>query len=81
MTSNREKRRIARDGALKLKGTDWDPTHFKARDPLERLQELVAAEAGALTAQVDCAACQQEREATQDATALCADHLAKAMGF
>ena len=45
MSSNREKRKIAREGAQKLKGTDWDPTGFVAKSPIERLQELAAQEA------------------------------------
>jgi hypothetical protein len=81
MTSNREKRKIAREGALKLKGTDWDPSTFRAKDPLEKLQELAAAEAGGMSATVDCEACRRERERLGDETALCAEHLAKAMGF
>lgn len=81
MTSNREKRKIAREGVLKLKGTDWDPSTFKAKDPLQKLQELVAAEAGGMTASVDCEDCRRERARLGDDTALCADHLAKAMGF
>ena len=83
-TSNREKRRIAREGARRLqKKEGWDTTAFKARDPKERLRELdqqvrdeaVYGEAGA------CEACVKARVEADDETALCEQHLAEAMGF
>ena len=83
MTSNREKRKIARGGALKLKGTDWDPAGFQAKTPAEKLQELAASEiaASAYGAESVCAECAAERSRLGDDTALCATHLAQAMGF
>ena len=83
MSSNREKRKIAREGAQKLKGTDWDPSGFVAKSPIERLQELAAQEAGqaAYSENMECAECVAERQKTGDETALCQKHLAEAMGF
>lgn len=83
MTSNREKRKIARGGALKLKGTDWDPAQFRAKTPAEKLQELVASEIGATAyaEETECSDCLAERTRLGDDTALCETHLAQAMGF
>ncbi len=83
-TSQREKRRIAREGARKLQQKPgWNTTDFRARDPKEKLRELdqqvrdqaVYAEAGG------CEACDEARAAADDDTALCETHLAEAMGF
>jgi hypothetical protein len=84
MTSEREKRRIAREGAQKLKNqAGWDTSKFKAKDPMEKLQELVAKEAaeGMAKAGEECEDCRKTREELNDETALCQTHLAKAMGF
>ncbi len=83
MTSNREKRKIGRGGALKLKGTDWDPAQFRAKTPTEKLQELAASEiaATAYGEESVCSECAAERTRLGDETALCATHLAQAMGF
>jgi hypothetical protein len=84
MTSEREKRRIARQGAQQLKNQPgWDPSQFKAKDPLQRLQELVASEMGetAYSPGQVCEECVKVRQATNDDTALCEKHLAQAMGF
>lgn len=84
MTSEREKRRIAREGAQKLKNQPgWDPSTFKAKDPIQKLQELVASEMGqsAYAPDAVCEKCAKVRADLNDETALCEEHLAKAMGF
>jgi hypothetical protein len=61
----------------------WDPARFVTETPQERLQQLdqelkdvqVYAEASG------CAACDAARASSADPTALCAKHLADAMGF
>lgn len=82
--SNRHKKRIVQEGLRALKKKPgWDVSAIGQTDPLEKLRDLdqeirgnqVYGESGV------CGACVKAREAEGDETALCDEHLAKAMGF
>ena len=82
--SKRQDRKKAREAAHKLrKDPSWNPSGFKAKDPMEKLRELEAQEKSeeAMQASQECADCSAARKETNDDTALCDDHLAAAMGF
>ncbi len=85
MTSKNQKRRAAREAAhrLRKKNPDWDPTKFKAKDPIEKLRELESEQRSKETYEgsTGCEACAGERQKSGDETALCEKHLAEAMGF
>lgn len=85
MSSKNSKRKAAREAAHKLRKSnpDWDPTQFKAKDPIEKLRELESEQKSAETyaGSAECEACTAEREKSGDETALCDQHLAEAMGF
>ncbi len=82
--SKRQDRKATRAAAHKLRNDpSWSTDGFTAKDPMEKLRELEAAEkaADALKAASSCEACASAQAETGDETALCDDHLAEAMGF
>lgn len=79
--SKRQRRKAAREGARKLRN---DPSWAAiAKDPMEKLRELDQELRGERVygESDECAACVKAREEAGDDTALCAEHLAEAMGF
>jgi hypothetical protein len=83
MTSNREKRRIAREGARALRARPgWDPARHAAEDGLEEARRQVGAErlASAAEQAAACAACVRRRAELGDETALCDEHFAALTG-
>lgn len=82
--SNRHKKRVVQDGLRALKKKPgWDVEAFARRDIESDLRDFdqqlrgnqIYGESG------ECADCEGLREKSGDKTALCDDHLAKAMGF
>lgn len=61
----------------------WDPAKQAREPPLEAMQRLNQAQANATVYEetTACAECGAARDAQQDDTALCAQHLAEVMGF
>ncbi len=61
----------------------WDPRKLVKEDPMDRLAEInqgLRSERTYDEADV-CEACASARDSQDDETALCAEHLAEAMGF
>lgn len=77
-------RKSAREAAHALRQkSEWDTRKFVAKDPLEKLRELDAAERPERVYKETeaCDSCMEQREVSGDETALCQTHLAQAMGL
>lgn len=84
MTSEREKKRIARSGAEALRQKPgWDPRQHTGTSPAEALRQLQQRDrqASAYHGAGDCAACAETRQQEGDESALCAAHLKAALGM
>lgn len=80
--SNRQKRKLAREGARKLKNdVSWGTGGVAT--PMEKLQQLDQEARGdrVYGASEECPDCVAVRQKSGDDTALCEAHLAEAMGF
>jgi len=83
MTSTREKKRIAREGARALRAKPgWDPARHQTEDAGDEARGAVRQEhvAAAATEAAACAACAQRRAELGDETALCDEHFAALAG-
>lgn len=59
----------------------WDPRRHVSEQPLEALQRLDQESRNDEIFELECEACLEARTQTGDQSALCAEHLAQAMGF
>lgn len=59
----------------------WDPRRHVSEQPLEALQRLDQEARNDEIFELECEACLEARAQTGDQSALCAEHLAQAMGF
>jgi hypothetical protein len=83
-TSNRQKKKIAQQGADALRQKPgWDPSSFQRSSAKDQLRELGSKEKseGAYQSSSTCAECVKTRTSLGDDTALCQKHLAEAMGM
>jgi hypothetical protein len=84
MTSRRQQRRLAREGAAALRGRPgWDPSRTAVEGPVDDLARQARAEdAAAMAARsVDCADCAARRRDLGDESALCDAHFAALVGI
>lgn len=82
--SNRQKKKSIEEGVRALRNKPgWDPASFVPADPMEKLLQLdqQSRDAATFAAAGECLQCTSMREASGDHSALCDEHLAKAMGF
>ena len=77
------RRSIARQVRQLKARPGWDPAARVTQSAEETLETLdqEARNAQVYASQVECTACLEERSDSGDASALCAAHLAEAMGF
>jgi hypothetical protein len=83
-TSKRQKKKIVQEGLKGLKNKPgWDVEAFRSAPPEENLRDFDQQLRGnrVFSQSDDCEDCLQLRQKSGDATALCDDHLAAAMGF
>jgi hypothetical protein len=83
-TSNRQKKKIAQQGADALRQKPgWDPSAFQKVSAKDQLRDLGSKEKseGAYQSASACVECVKVRESLSDDTALCQKHLAEAMGM
>jgi hypothetical protein len=83
MTSNREKKRSAKEGAERLRARPgWDPAQHKREAPSQALARLKSEEntRSAFARAEECPDCAQSRAQEQDESALCPAHLKAALG-
>ncbi|MBI5479204.1 MAG: hypothetical protein HY906_10125 [Deltaproteobacteria bacterium] len=84
MTSRRQRRRLAREGAAALRDRPgWDPARTAVESPIEKLAGTARAAAAEAMAgrTADCAACAARRQEQGDGTALCDGHFAALVGI
>lgn len=82
--SQRQKRKLAREGAARLKRKPgWDPSKVVRASAEERLRALDqdTKNQHAYQGAEVCGACDAARAESGDETALCDEHLREAMGF
>ncbi len=82
--SRRHQKRVVAEGLRQLKAKPgWDPSARPRSTPQDALRELGQADRteGAYGAAEGCEACRTLRNEEGDEGALCAEHLAEAMGF
>ena len=82
--SNRHKKKIIREGLQTLKGkAGWDIEAFRSPPPEIALRDFDQQfrQNRVFSAIEDCDDCQESRRQSGDETALCAAHLAAALGF
>lgn len=83
-TSNRQKKRQAKEGAEALRQKPgWDPKAYSPKNPEEALRQLgqESRNEAAYASAAVCTECARLRQELQDETALCETHLAAAMGL
>lgn len=82
IVSKREKKRITKDGAARLRARPgWDPTTFRSEGPKDALQNLNQGERTQSAYETECDLCLELRRQNDDPTALCEAHLKEVLGF